>query len=168
MSRRWVPAVQWPFSSVRRVVVAWARATAVVAAQIAVLAAFLWLVARTTAGTLPNVVAWLPLVGFAGLLLVAARGQYRRSGGENPAWVGYLLVAAAPFTAFGGGCTVEGQLPPGVRLLRSGVRVGVEFGDGACHTYLNGALLVLGYLFLAVGLLLDEKGLGRFSYRLAD
>lgn len=168
MSLRWVPPVQWSVSSVRRVLVAWARATAVVAGQITVLAAFLWLYARTTAGMLPNVIAWLPLVGFAGLLLIAALGQYRQSDGENPAWVGYLLVAAAPFTAFGGGCSVDGGLPPSVRLLRSGVRVGVELGNGACHTYLNGALLVLGYAMLAIGLLLDDQGLGRFSYRLAD
>ncbi|MEF8800717.1 MAG: hypothetical protein V5A38_07460 [Halolamina sp.] len=168
MSRRWVPPVRRPAASVRRVVLAWTRATAVVAGQLGVLVASLWLFAHTQRSELPLFVAWLPLLAFAGLLLVAARTKYRRAGRENPAWVGYLLVAAAPFTAFGGGCAVDGALPLGARLLRSGVRIGVELGDGACHTYLNGALLVLGYAMLGVGLHLDDRGLGWFAERLVD
>lgn len=166
MSRRAVTPVRVSGTAARKVVLAWLRATVVVAGQLVVLVAFLWLFARTATDGIPGTVAWLPVVGFAGWLLVAAREQYRRAGRENPAWIGYLLVAAAPFTAFGGGCAVDGPLPPGPRLLRSGVRIGVELGDGACYTYLNGALLVLGYALLAVGLLLDERGLGRFGERL--
>lgn len=144
MSRRAVSPVGFAGAAARTVVLVWLRATAVVAGQIAVLTAFLWLSALTSTGGIAGVVTWLSLLGFAGWLFVAARGQYRRSGRENPTWMGYLLVAAAPFTAFGGGCAV----------------------DGACHAYLNGALLVLGYALLAVGLLLDERGFGRVTDRL--
>lgn len=165
MSRRAVSPVGFSGAAARTVVLVWLRATAVVAGQIAVLAAFLWLSALTSTEGVAGGIAWLPLLGFAGWLLVAAREQYRGTGRENPTWMGYLLVAAAPFTAFGGGCAVDGSLPSGARLLQSGVRIGVELGDGACHTYLNGALLVLGYALLAVGLLLDGRGFGRFADR---
>jgi hypothetical protein len=147
-------------------VVAWTRATAVVAGLLGVVVACLWLFAHTRHSELPILVAWLPLLAYTGLLLVAARKKYRRAGTENPAWVGYLLVAAAPFTAYGGGCSVAGPLSPAAHLLRSGVRIGVELGEGACLTYLNGALLVLGYAMLAVGLLLDDRGMGWFTERM--
>lgn len=166
MSRSRARSVWWPGLLVRQVLAAWARATAILAGQIVVLALYLLLFARTVSGAIPVVIAWLPLFVFAGLLLVAARGQYRHSGGENPAWMGYVLVAAAPFTAFGGACTSDGAISAGARLIQSGVRIGVELGNGACQTYLNGALLVLGYALLAVGLLFDDRGSGRFGERL--
>ncbi|MFB6219940.1 MAG: hypothetical protein ABEH90_00755 [Halolamina sp.] len=155
-------------SAPRWVALAWARATAVVVGQIAVLLVFLWSVAHTGNGALPEYLAWLPLLAFTGLLLMAARRHYRRSEGENPAWAGYVLVAAAPFTAFGGECAVETTFPTGARLVRSGVRLGVELGGGDCHTYLNGALLVLGYAMLGIGLLVSDGGVGRLGGRLVN
>lgn len=166
MSRSRARSASWPGQLARQILVAWARATAVIVGQLVVVALFLLLFGQTVSGSIPVGVAWLPLFGFAGLLLIAARGQYHRTGGENPAWIGYMLIAVAPFTAFGGTCTPDGAFPAGARLIQSGVRIGVELGNGTCHTYLNGALLVLGYALLAVGLLLDDRGLGRFGERL--
>jgi hypothetical protein len=155
------------WSPVRRAALAWLRATAVVLGQVTVLVLSLWLVATARTTAVPEFVAWLPLLAFTVGLLAAARNQYRRSSGGNPAWAGYLLVAAAPFTAFGGGCAVEATFPTGARLIRSGVLLGIELGGG-CHTYLNGALLVLGYALLAVGLLAGEWNLSQVGRMLAD
>jgi hypothetical protein len=91
---------------------------------------------------------WAPLWAFSlGLLWLAV--VFHRDSSTGLEWFGPLLVAAAPFTAFGGGCSGLGSASV-LNLHRSGVRIAVE--SGGCSTYLNGAVLVLGAALLALGL----------------
>ena len=128
--------------------VALAGATAVVAAELAALALSVRLTAAAVDGWLPASASVLPVIVIAavavGLTVVVAR---RADRGAEPTATGAVLIAAAPVTAFGGGCGPAGAP---AALFRSGVRIGVA-ADG-CVTFLNGALLVLGYGLLAAGL----------------
>ncbi|WP_435116958.1 hypothetical protein [Halolamina sp. C58] len=125
-----------------------AGATAVVLAELAALALSVRLAAAAVDGWLPASASTLPVVAVAaaagGLTVVVARHADR---GVKSTAAGAVLIAAAPVTAFGGGCGFVGD---GVSLFRSGVRLGVAVPP--CVTFLNGALLVLGYGLLAAGL----------------
>lgn len=131
-----------------RLVLALAGATAIVAAEFAALALSVRLSAATLDGLVPTSVPSIPVVTVSLVVLGFAIGVRRRVEGGAPLAVsGVVLVVASPVTAFGGGC---GVADGGAPLFRSGVRIGVAAGD--CVTYLNGALVVLGYGLLSVGL----------------
>ncbi len=131
-----------------RLVLAFAGATAVVAAEFAALALSVRLSGGTVEGVVPASVPHIPIVVVSAVALGFAVGVRRRTDDGAPLAVsGVLLVVASPMAAFGGGCGVVGG---GAPLFRSGVRIGVAVGG--CVTYLNGALVVLGYGLLSVGL----------------
>jgi hypothetical protein len=137
-----------PVSTVRRAGVAAGGAAAVVGAQAGVALFSLWLFSRSLDGSLPDVVVWGPLLAFSlGLVWLAA--VFRQDASTGLEWLGPLLVAAAPFTAFGGGCHGSASVSS-LALRLSGVRIAID--SGGCSTYLNGALLVVGATLLAVGL----------------
>lgn len=132
----------------RRAGVAVGGAAAVVAVQLGVVLLSLRLSARAVDGELPEAVVWLPLWAFS-LGLVWLAMVFQRDASTRLEWFGPLLVAAAPFTAFGGGCgTLVGT--PAVALHWSGVRLAV--GSGGCSTHLNGVVLGVGAALLALGL----------------
>jgi hypothetical protein len=127
--------------------------------QFVVLYLFLYLFQLVTYRGVPGMVPWLLLGGFTVLLVGLAAGALRRGGPSGLlVGTGLLLVAAAPFAAFGGGCEVAGgagllgSLP---HLVWRGVGVGIETANGACDAYLNALLLGVGYAFLAAGAWLD-------------
>lgn len=129
-------------------VIALVGATAVVSAELAGLALSTRLSVATADGALPASVPPVPVVAVS----VAAVGMVvviqRQTGeGKRLTGTGVALIVLAPVTAFGGGCRFVAD---GVALFRSGVRLGIAVGP--CVTYLNGALLVLGYGLLAAGL----------------
>jgi hypothetical protein len=131
-----------------RLALALAGATAVVAAEFAALALSTRLSAAALAGVVPASVPSIPVVAVSVGALGFVVGVRRRVDDGAPlALSGAVLVVAAPVTAFGGGCGVAGGSAP---LFRSGVRIGIAVGN--CVTYLNGALVVLGYGLLSVGL----------------
>ena len=131
-----------------RAAVALVGATAIVAAELAGVALSTRLSVATADDALPASVPPVPILAVSaaavGMVVVVRRhaGESRRLTGT-----GVALIVAAPVTAFGGGCGFGGD---GVGLFRSGVRLGVAVGP--CVTFLNGALLVLGYGLLAAGL----------------
>ena len=131
-----------------RLVLAIAGATAIVAAEFAALALSVRLSGAAVDGALPASVPSIPVVTVSVVAMGLAVGLRRHVDDGAPlALSGVVLVVAAPVTAFGGGCGVAGGSAP---LFRSGVRIGIAVGD--CVTYLNGALVVLGYGLLSVGL----------------
>lgn len=145
-------------------------ATAVVGAELAALVLSVRLTAAAVDGWVPASASPVPVAGVA----VAATGltvAVRQRGADGTTLVasGVALIVAAPFTAFGGGCGVRGD---GVFLFRSGVRIGVAVAE--CVTFLNGALLVLGYALLAAGLWLAAdrlalpEAVGRGRRRTSD
>lgn len=137
-----------PPPTVRRVGTAVGGTAAVVAAQLVAALLSLRLVSLSVSGVLPDSVLWAPLWGFS-LALVWLAVVFHRDSSTGLEWFGPLLVAAAPFTAFGGGCRgLEGASEFGLR--QSGVRIAVE--SWGCATYLNGAVLVVGTALLAGGL----------------
>lgn len=143
-----------------RVTLALVGATAFVAAELAALALSVGLSAAAVRGTVPGAAPPLPVVAVS-LVAVGLVFAVRRRAGEKASLAvsGVVLIVAAPFTAFGGGC---GLADRGVTMFRSGVRIGVAVGD--CVTFSNGALLVMGYGLLSAGLWLaaDELRVGRF------
>ena len=131
-----------------RVSVAFAGATAVAAAELGALALSVRLSAAAVHGAVPAPVSSLPVATVTVAAVGFAVAVHRRADDDAPfAISGVALIVAAPVTAFGGGCRFAGH---GVAVFRSGVRIGVGFGD--CVSYLNGALLVLGYVLLSAGL----------------
>ena len=141
MSRR-------PPPTVRRTGAAVGGAVAIVATQLGVVVLSLRLFSHTANGGEPERMLWAPVWAFSLALLWLAMVLHRDSS-TGLEWFGPLLVAAAPFTAFGGGCSGLGSASV-LDLHRSGVRIAVE--SGGCSTYLNGAVLVLGAALLALGL----------------
>lgn len=138
-----------------RAVVALVGATAVVSAELAGLVLSTRLSVATADGALPASVPPVPVLAVS----VAAVGLFvaihrQTDEGTRLTGSGVALIVAAPVTAFGGGC---GFVADGTALFRSGVRLGVAVGP--CVTYLNGALLVLGYGLLAAGLWLAAEEL---------
>jgi len=136
-----------------RAAVALVGATAVVAAELLALSLSVRLAATGVDGGPPA--SSLPVV----VVSVAAAGgavavRRRTDGSATFVVSGVALILAAPVTAFGGGCGV-GADPS--ELFRSGVRVGIA--AGGCVTFLNGALLVLGYGLLSAGLWLAAEEL---------
>lgn len=139
-----------------RVVVAITGATVVVAAELAALVLSTRLSVATVEGAVPASVPAVPVLGVSAAAVGLALAVHSRLGeGARLTGSGAALVVAAPVTAFGGGCA---HVSEGVALFRSGVRIGVAVGP--CVTYLNGALLVLGYGLLAAGLWLAVEGIG--------
>lgn len=125
-------------------------------AQFAMLYLFLYLFQLAMFRGLDGVVPWVVQGGFTGLLVGGAIAAIRR---EKPAGLllgaGLLLLAAAPFTAFGGGCEVTANtntFRPLPHFVWRGVGIGFETPNEACSTYLNGILLGVGYVLIARGL----------------
>jgi hypothetical protein len=125
-------------------------ATVVVVGQVLTVLLFLQLLptGQSDEGLAP--IAWVPLLAYTGALLWLASGLSRRVSTVAYSKFGMILIAVAPFTAFGGGCGTAEALSTGVGLFRSGVRLGVD--AGSCVAYLNGVLVVLGYGLLTAGL----------------
>jgi len=136
--------------AVRRAGVAFLGATAAVVGQVITVMLFLQLTPTTQSSEMSASVAWVPLLAYTAALLWVAVGFYRRGTIPASSRLGSLLIAAAPFTAFGGGCGTADALSNGVGVFRAGVRLGVD--TGACVAYLNGVLLVLGYGLLTARL----------------
>ena len=133
---------------VRRAGLAVGGAAAVAAAQVAIAMGSLAVFSQAGSGTLSYRLTWLPLMVFSFALVISAVALRRRA--PTVGWVGPLLVATAPFTAFGGGCLTLTSAGSGVTLRLSGVRIVV--GTGGCATYLNGAVLVVGAGLVGVAL----------------
>ena len=129
-----------------RVAVALVSATVVVAAELLALSASVRLAAAGVDGAVAT--SRLPVVVVSLAASWLAVVLWRRTGrGAGFAVSGVALIVAAPATAFGGGC---GLVPDGLGMFRSGVRIGIA--ADSCVTFLNGALLVVGYALLAAGL----------------
>lgn len=141
--------LEWAPATVRRAVLAIGGAAAVAAAQVAIALGSLALFSAAGGGTLSYRLTWLPLMAFS-LVLVTSAVALRRRRAPTVGWVGPVLVATAPFTAFGGGCLTLASARSGVTLRLSGVRIVV--GTGGCATYLNGAVLVVGAGLVGISL----------------
>lgn len=129
-----------------RVAVALVGATVVVAAELLALSLSVRLAAAGVDDSVAS--ASLPVVAVSVAAAGLAVAVWRRTDGHATFAVsGVALIVAAPVTAFGGGC---GATTGGHTMFRSGVRIGIA-ADG-CVTFLNGALLVLGYALLSAGL----------------
>lgn len=129
-----------------RAALALAGATAVVAAELLAVSASVRLAASGVDGAGP--VSSLPVVAVSVGTTALAVAMWRQTDGGTPFTVwGMVLILAAPVTAFGGDCGAGVGDP---EIFRSGVRIGIA-ADG-CVTFLNGALLVVGYGLLAAGL----------------
>lgn len=129
-----------------RAALALAGATAVVTAELLAVSTSVRLAAAGVDGAGP--VSSLPVVVVSlGTTALAAAVWRQTEGGAPFAVWGMVLILAAPVTAFGGGCDRMGGA---LEVFRSGVRIGIA-ADG-CVTFLNGALLVVGYALLAAGL----------------
>ncbi|NHX35553.1 MULTISPECIES: hypothetical protein [Halolamina] len=129
-----------------RIGVALAGATVIVVAELLALSLSVRLTAAGVDGAVPA--SSLPVVAVSVAATGLAVAVWRRTeGGATFAVSGVALIVAAPITAFGGGCGVRTGNPG---VFRSGVRIGIA-ADG-CVTFINGALLVLGYALLSAGL----------------
>jgi len=135
--------------AIRRAGLALVGTTVVVVGQMVAVAVSLSLTPATQSRGMSVLLAWVPLLAYTGALLWVTFVFQRESMPRNSR-VGSLLLAAVPFTAFGGGCHTEAAVSTGVGLFRSGVRLGVD--TGACLAYLNWVVMVLGAGLLTVGL----------------
>lgn len=124
--------------------------------QFAVLYLFLYLFQLATYRGLDGAVPFVVQGAFTALLVVSAIAMIRR---EQPAGLllgaGLLLLAAAPFTVFKGGCEVAATsqlVRPLPHLIWRGIGIGIETANNACSAYLNGILVGIGYVLLAWGL----------------
>jgi len=163
-----VSAVSYPHAGPLRATAVGCVLVLLLVIQFAVLYLFLYLFRLVTYRNLPGAVPWLLLGGFTVLLVgLAARALWRGGPSGLLLGAGILLLAAAPFTVFGGGCEVAGGtglLGPIPNLVWRGIGLGIETADGACDAYLNAVLVGLGYAAMAGGLWLDpatDAAIGR-------
>ncbi|GAB7095597.1 hypothetical protein JCM30237_27510 [Halolamina litorea] len=143
-----------PRPSIRAAVAVLAGST-VVGAELAALTLSTRLSVATLEGTIPTTLSALPVVAVSAAAVGLVVGVRRHE--ADGVWFvgsGVGLIVAAPVTAFGGGCAFVHE---GVGLFRSGVRIGIAVEQ--CVTFLNGALLVLGYGLLVGGLWLGSEDL---------
>lgn len=125
--------------------------------QIAVLYTFMNLFQRTYVGSLPGFVPWLVLGGFTSVLVVlAGRAVVRGQPAEMVLGGGLLLFAATPLVSNyvqGGGCAGGGRtgnVVPHLTWREGGLLL--QTANKGCDAYLNGPLLALAVVMLAVGL----------------